>query len=118
MAVDLSRLVKPLEWGYAGVAQTDFNGMSFMAYCVEDAAPPFFVACGPSGQLGRKHPDLAAAQAAANADHAARVLASLNTAMIEELVGALDHEVKRSRRHLAASTLATLAKLKGTQDDR
>lgn len=42
------------------------------------------------------------------------------SARIEELenklakaVEALDHEIKRSRRHLAASTLATLAELKG-----
>jgi hypothetical protein len=41
------------------------------------------------------------------------VVAPIDTALIAELVEALEHEVKRSRRHLAASTLATLAKLKG-----
>lgn len=36
-------------------------------------------------------------------------------AKLAVVVGALEHEVKRSRRHLAASTLAALAEIKGEE---
>ena len=38
-------------------------------------------------------------------------------AKLAKAVDALEHEVKRSRRHLSSKTLATLAELKGQNDE-
>jgi hypothetical protein len=88
--LDLSRLVKPLEW-------TRF-GSEWL--CAESTLGRFEIMWGfHNGQVSLDvpkerrhhswHPDIEAAQAAANADYAARVLAPIDTALIEELVEAL-----------------------------
>ena len=91
MTVDLTRLVKPLVWepiendpsGYCWKAKKPFGS----AYYIHMRADGLYSwLAGDSEDYG----PLEAAQAAANADHAARVLASIDTALIEELVGAVE----------------------------
>jgi hypothetical protein len=96
MTVDLTRLVKPLEWvnlggGYphkwedaSGIYRVYDSGKNWS----QDRYSPTSL-YGVIGRLGQ-FPDLESAQAAANADNAARVLAAIDTALIEELVEACD----------------------------
>jgi hypothetical protein len=85
---DLKGLVKPLAWdiyrngnGYrqyrSGPYEITSNCLSY-----KDATGSFAVG-------GKKHPTLEAAKAAANADYEARILAAIDLATVEALVGAL-----------------------------
>lgn len=100
MSIDLSRLVKPLVWVPDSGKHTSPQRMkaiipgrggdyTVFGSDVKDewmwCRNGYFV----DGHQMQKSVALELAQAAANADHAARVLASLDTALIEELVGAL-----------------------------
>jgi len=106
MTVDLSGLVKPLQfatWENAGAVDRDglYHDMRALSrvgcyFLLRDPITSNWVArlnghdVGPWGSVE-------AAQAAANADHAARVLAALDTALIEELVGALEYGERMCR---------------------
>jgi hypothetical protein len=126
MTVDLTQLVKPLEW----VENPDAGEGGWLGGTASSTLVYHAMGDGWSyhrGMFWRDASTLEAAQAAANADHAARVLAALNTALIEELVGALD-KARGQLRIIAGMDLmgasavawnaareadATLAKLKG-----
>ena len=104
-AVDLARLVRPLVW------KAHPSGLSTIDECAIADAPfsqRYQVQRDPwaHSYLSMLHPrlpitestlwweskghaDLAAAQAAANADHAARVISALDADLLAELVGAL-----------------------------
>lgn len=130
--IDLTRLVKPLVW----VPDTGhFVGRSWNA---ETRFGEYFIFQDDEDDLFRwgnlvtlhnaeadkrdEYPTLELAQSAANADHAARVLASLDVAVIEELVQSCIHAVADSDEnerfmvcHWVDDMRATLAKLKGSQ---
>lgn len=89
MTVNLTRIVKPLAWktGVSILADggyyTAFPTMSGKSVCVD------YVASGFSRRIGY-YQAIEAAQTAANADHAARVIASMDAELLGELVEALD----------------------------
>jgi len=101
MTVDLTRLVKPLVWVPTRVRRKHLvEGEEVIEL---RAKGPFLYTLSKNYQIGfswsafwgRNSPidngicvTLAAAQAAANADYAARVLASIDTALVKELVEA------------------------------
>lgn len=102
MTVDLSRLVKPLVWAPDSGKHTHpqrvkaiipGNGGDYTVFGSDRKNEWMWCRNGyfVDGHQMQKAVALELAQAAANADHAARVLASLDTALIEELVGALDN---------------------------
>jgi hypothetical protein len=96
MTVDLTRLVKPLEWvnlggGYphkwedaSGIYRVYDSGKNWS----QDRYSPTSL-YGVIGRLGQ-FPDLESAQAAANADNAARVLAAIDTDAISGLFSRLN----------------------------
>jgi hypothetical protein len=98
MTVDLTRLVRPLEWRELrdgnhrkGECFSTRSPVSFSPISVHKKHDGWWlnVDC-------RTYPDLDAAQAAANADNAARVLAAIDTALIAELVEALESIATKS----------------------
>jgi len=124
MTVDLTRLVKPLEWGpadrngglYASVPiHNQFTG--YYQITQEEyglATVEFGIHCHEFGGNTIWKGPSSDAQAAANAANAARVLAAIDTALIAELVEAAK-EVGRisDRDHVAWHRLsAALAKMK------
>jgi hypothetical protein len=94
MTVDLTRLVKPLEWVDLGEGYPhkweDASGVYRVYDFGKNWSQDRYSLTSLYGMIGRlgQFPDLAAAQAAANADYAARVLASIDTALVKELVEA------------------------------
>ena len=112
--LDLTRLVKPLVWEYHTFGSMAYSGVG-LVYIIDtrnkNNRVSFIKGLYPSPEFS----DLEAAQAAANADNAARVLAPIDTALIEELVEAAT-EVGRisDRDHVAWHRLAAaLAKMNG-----
>lgn len=87
--MDMAKLVKPLVWKTRRYKQPDQIGHHSGTYaiwqdpktlaCVASSGAPYFF--GPVHAA-----DLEAAQAAANADHAARVIAALDGDAVRELV--------------------------------
>jgi hypothetical protein len=120
MTVDLTRLIKPLVWARFG------------SECLraESTLGRFEIMWGfHNGQVSLDvpkerrhhswHPDIADAQAAANADNVARVLAAIDTALVKELVEAL-RAISETSNYTRASWMqdtarAALIKLKGPQ---
>ncbi len=132
MTVDLTRLVKPLVWVPTRVRRKHLvEGEEVIEL---RAKGPFLYTLSKNYQIGfswsafwgRNSPidngicvTLAAAQAAANADNAARVLAAIDTALIAELVEAL-RAIAETSNYTRASWMqdtarAALTKLKGPQ---
>ena len=123
MTVDLTRLIKPLEWDdslkgrWIGAPQVKFANYARWIFQVDGQF--HYV---NNDKVLAKYPTLAAAQAAANADNAARVLAAIETNAIAELVEACDQTLdafcvlEDSAQIAAVDALnATLAKLKGAK---
>jgi hypothetical protein len=116
MTIDLTRLVKPLEWRELR------DGNHRKGECFSTRSPVSFSPIS----VHKKHdgwwlnvdcktyPDLESAQAAANADNAARVLASIDTALIAELVDAAKHACEWARENRAefVAPEEVLAKMK------
>ena len=98
--LDLSRLVKPLEWVVFDDRLAKAQAWLQANYLIQRWSDGRYELCASYPGYGssvdgadRFHHTMEAAQAAANADYAARVMAAIDTALIAELVGALD-EVK------------------------
>jgi len=121
----VARLVKPLEWGpadrngglYASVAiHNQFTG--YYQITQEEyglATVEFGIHCHEFGGNTIWKGPSSDAQAAANADNAARVLASIDTALIAELVDAAKHACEWARENRAefVALEEVLAKMKG-----
>ena len=130
MTVDLTRLVKPLEWGpadrngglYASVPiHNQFTG--YYQITQEEyglATVEFGIHCHEFGGSTIWKGPSSAAQAAANADYAARVLAPIDTELIAELADAANMAVADSDEngrfmvcHWIDDMKAALAKMNG-----
>jgi len=128
MTVDLTRLVKPIQWkrndvipdrnmspGFWLDART-FAGR-YEIHTFSRVPGVFYLKTPDYGRMA-EYPNSELAIAAANADHAARVLAAIDTALIEELVGAGDIMADALRGNYIVPGAATnwstaLAKLTG-----
>jgi len=107
MTVDLTRLIKSLEWRELrdgnhrkGECFTTRSPVSFSPISVNKKHDGWWlnVDC-------RTYPDLAAAQAAANADYVTRVLAAIDTALVAELVEAENWQIKARAQHWLRRTI-------------
>jgi hypothetical protein len=87
----LAGLVRPLEWGEPVIAKS-FRNKTWLAdadyHLSKEIDGTFTLWCGTYAKPV-SHPTLEAAQAAANADHAARVLASIDADKLRALVDLL-----------------------------
>jgi hypothetical protein len=115
MTVDLTRLIKPLEWnGTCTGRSSDIFGPLY--HVSKQSSSPELWSWGIDGEgWAGSGVTIEAAQAAANADYVAHVLAPIDTALIAELVEAAK-EVGRisDRDHVAWHRLAAaLAEMNG-----
>ena len=127
MTVDLTRLVKPLEWVYLGERYPhkweDASGVYRVYDFGKNWSQDRYSLTSLYGMIGRlgQFPDLAAAQAAANADNVTRSLTNIDTALIAELVEAADSLLTSCRHFYHGSAfeeefeceIAALAKMNG-----
>ena len=92
----LAGLVMPLEWKHEtavddlGFGENDGAAGIGGYYTIEYQDGGHFCLWRPEAITGRRYPTLAEAQAAAQADYTARILAALDVEKIEALVGALE----------------------------
>ena len=103
MTIDLTRLVKPLEW----VENPDAGEGGWLGGTASSTLVYHAMGDGWSyhrGMFWRDASTLEAAQAAANADHAARVIAALDADVLGELVEALDAADRMCRLDLSKMT--------------
>jgi hypothetical protein len=89
MTVDLTRLIKPLEWnGTCTGRSSDIFGPLY--YVSKQSSNPELWSWGIDGEgWSGRCVTIEAAQAAANADNVTRSLTNIDTALIAELVEAL-----------------------------
>ncbi|MCU0801595.1 MAG: hypothetical protein MUD11_07440 [Rhodobacteraceae bacterium] len=93
MTVDLSRLVKPMVWEKhpsANIWRCNVPHGEYKVFAIGGFSWDYDSATSLDDHTSKAVESVECAIAAANADHAARVLASLDTALIEELVGAAE----------------------------
>ena len=125
MTIDLTRLVKPLKWVDLGEGYPhkweDASGVYRVYDFGKNWSQDRYSLTSLYGMIGRlgQFPDLAAAQAAANADNVTRSLTNIDAALVKELAEAL-RAIAETSNYTRASWMqdtarAALTKLKGPQ---
>ena len=118
MTIDLTRLIKPLEWDGTCTGRSS-DIFSPLYYVSKQSSSPELWSWGIDGEgWSGRCVTIEAAQSAANAHNAARVLAAIDTALIAELVEAGNVMANALRGDYivpgsAAKWFAALAKLNG-----
>jgi len=124
MTIDLTRLVKPLEWRDFEDEQAAENLVfAWRIYLNGSSGLWNAVRTAPDHERIATQVNLAAAQAAANADNVTRSLTAIDTALVKELVEAADSLLTSCRHFYHGSAfekefeweIAALAKMNGAK---